>query len=87
MLQIVFAGDTLALKREQKLSLAQAWHTVKMMPRPKKHRMPNLETMLRRIDDQEMTPQELRATAMGWHNQAGGTTRVVPKGSIKRPWD
>jgi hypothetical protein len=79
-------GTERRFREEAKLALFGAWQTANLgRANPKKH-LPKLADLMRKLDENpDMTPQQLRAALLGWHKEAGGATRVVPKGTIKRP--
>lgn len=83
-LRACFKGAAIAHKREHKMAMFLAWQTVEFMPKPKKFRLPDLKTIFMRMDRKPMSARQLRNALLGWHKSVGGTTQVVPKGTITR---
>ena len=85
-LYALMLGATRRYREEAKLALFNAWQTAALSRTPPKKSLPNLRDMLRKLDDNpDMTPQQLRAALLGWHKEIGGATRMVPKGTIRKP--
>jgi hypothetical protein len=87
-IRATFRGHQMRFREAAKIAAFTAWQTVALMPKPRKFRMPNLQAMLRKFDEDggAMDASQLRQTLIQWNKEIGGMTRVVPKGSIKRPF-
>lgn len=84
-LHAVIKGAEQRFRDDAKIAIFAAWQTAALMRTSPKKRLPNLQGLLRKLDENpDMSPEQLRAALLNWHKEIGGAVRVVPKGSIRR---